>query len=611
MRRSLLARVLASDLTLSALLLLGLTMVLLWTYSREFARESVARAESLVASLAVQSQFAMLVGDRAELERIVRNGATSDEVQFIEFIDAAGGVPVRWSRPAIGAHSIEITRRVEAPPPGGHVAWEGALRAHSKLGTIRLGFSTERARAARNRVAWISAGMTLLCFLLGAAARILLLRTALRPLVSLTAFTRRVAAGERSAQVEVARPDEVGRLAIAFNNMLARLRVSTVSKEYVDGILESLAESLLVVDTDGRIRTVNQASANLLGYTCEALVGRPVSEICAGQAPVVGDEPGAGTARESAYRDARGNVIPVLLSAAPLRSAGPAPEGSVWLAQDISKHKRWAEELLRAKEQAESANAAKGRFLANMTHELRTPLNAVIGYSQLLQEMCQERGVPDLAPDLRRIERAGEILLHMVNQVLDYSKSEAGKVQLVAEDFRVEDVVEDVIGTVAPLAVQNGNRLTVRAEDQPIRMRTDQARFRQSLMNLVANACRFTRDGEVRVELARETAGGEPEPDDWVVVSVRDTGIGISPEQQRGLFQAFTQADASTTRKYGGTGLGLAISRKMCRLMGGDIAVESELGKGSNFIMRIPARMPAPEPETNTPRRTNAETSAG
>jgi signal transduction histidine kinase len=244
-----------------------------------------------------------------------------------------------------------------------------------------------------------------------------------------------------------------------------------------------------------------------------------------------------------------------------------------------------------SKDAAEAADAAKTRFLATMSHELRTPLNAAIGYSQLIQEVCQDRGIEGLADDLGRIERAGGVLLHLVNQVLDYSKAEAGRIELYPETFLLPSVVQDVIDTVAPLAGKNRNRVTVNASPDAAEIHADLVRFRQSLLNLVSNACKFTQDGEVSVAVSRERT----EPLDSVLVSVRDTGVGIPPEQQSRLFQAFVQGDASTTRKYGGAGLGLAISRKLCRLMGGDIWVESAPGKGSNFLMRIPVGTVPPD----------------
>ncbi len=184
----------------------------------------------------------------------------------------------------------------------------------------------------------------------------------------------------------------------------------------------------------------------------------------------------------------------------------------------------------------------------------------------------------------------------MVNQILDFSKAEADRMRLHAEPFDVRQTVQDVVASVGPLAARNRNRVEIEMDGGPLEVLTDEMRFRQSLLNLVANACKFTQNGEVRVELRRERDNNE----DWIAVNVRDTGIGISPEQQARLFEAFTQGDSSTTRKYGGTGLGLAISRKLCRLMGGEISVVSELGKGSNFQMRIPARLRAPQKEPDT-----------
>src|SRR6185369_7622165 len=239
---------------------------------------------------------------------------------------------------------------------------------------------------------------------------------------------------------------------------------------------------------------------------------------------------------------------------------------------------------------AEAANDAKSRFLATMSHELRTPLNAVIGYSQLLQETCQDRGIDGLSDDLGRIESAGAILLHLVNQVLDYSKAEAGRIELYPETFSVPSVIQEVVATVTPLAQKNRNQVKTAAAPDAAEIHADLVRFRQSLLNLVANACKFTKDGEVSIELSRECSG----PQQCVLISVRDTGIGIPLEQQSKLFQAFVQGDPTTTRRFGGTGLGLAISRKMCRLMGGDISVQSEPGKGSHFIMRIPVGTPPP-----------------
>jgi signal transduction histidine kinase/DNA-binding response OmpR family regulator len=243
------------------------------------------------------------------------------------------------------------------------------------------------------------------------------------------------------------------------------------------------------------------------------------------------------------------------------------------------------EELVRAKEGAEDANRAKSQFLANMSHELRTPLNAIIGYSEMLQEASEDVGQEDFIPDLKKIHSAGKHLLGLINDILDLSKIEAGKMTLFLETFDVADLVQEVATTVHPLIQKNANQLEVQKGDALGSMRADVTKVRQCLFNLLSNASKFTEKGTIRLRVSREAANGH----DVLAFHVSDSGIGMTPEQLGKLFQAFSQADASTTRKYGGTGLGLALTRRFCQMLGGDVSVTSELGKGSTFTVRLPA----------------------
>jgi len=232
--------------------------------------------------------------------------------------------------------------------------------------------------------------------------------------------------------------------------------------------------------------------------------------------------------------------------------------------------------------QLADASQHKSQFLANMSHELRTPLNAIIGVSEMLREDA-EALKQDTEP-LDRVLGAGRHLLALINDILDLSKIEAGRMELQLESFPLPPLIADVVKTIEPLAAKNANRLAVKCDGTIGTLHADQMRLRQAMLNLMSNANKFTERGTITVD-ARQ---GQETGRDWIIIAVADTGIGMTPEQVGKLFQEFSQADASTTRKYGGTGLGLAISRRFCQMMGGDITVQSEPGRGSIFTIRLP-----------------------
>jgi signal transduction histidine kinase/DNA-binding NarL/FixJ family response regulator len=257
------------------------------------------------------------------------------------------------------------------------------------------------------------------------------------------------------------------------------------------------------------------------------------------------------------------------------------------LEEEVSQRKQAQEELLNAKHVAEEASRAKSTFLANMSHELRTPLNAIIGYSEMLEEEARDSEGADNIGDLQKIQFAGKHLLSLINDVLDLSKIEAGKMPLHLETFDIRLMVSEIITTLQPAIEKNKNTLRMRVADEVSAMRADVTKVRQILFNLLSNACKFTDHGTIGLDVDRKLENGQ----DWIRFQVTDTGIGIAAKQRDNLFKEFAQADTSIARKYGGTGLGLAISYKFVQLMKGRIGVESELGKGATFTAELPAHV--------------------
>ena len=253
--------------------------------------------------------------------------------------------------------------------------------------------------------------------------------------------------------------------------------------------------------------------------------------------------------------------------------------------QELAK----ANEALReSKEAADAANEAKSAFLANMSHELRTPMNAILGYSEMLIEEAEDVGQDDFIPDLTKINQAGSHLLSLINDVLDLSKIESGKMEVFPETVSVDDLIDQVTSTAQPLMGNNNNRLVIERGPQLGEVFQDFTKLRQTLLNVLSNAAKFTHDGTVTLNAERQAADG----DEWLVLAVTDSGIGIAEEKLEHIFEEFSQADSSTTRDYGGTGLGLTISRGFCQMLGGDMTVSSKLGVGSTFTIRLPVRLP-------------------
>jgi len=406
------------------------------------------------------------------------------------------------------------------------------------------------------------------------------------PILSLSATTREVAQGNFAAgrNIQPEGNDEVAQLAEAFKAMASSLDSTTVSKTYVDDIIRNMKDTLVVVDRTERIRTVNRALLRLLGYTEAELVDQPFSTISGSVPDEALRTQSVQATFETVYRAKDGREIPMSFSTGILKNAEGQASGMIAVAQDITLRKRQEKELKEAKVSAEAANATKSQFLATMSHELRTPLNAIIGYTEMMQEEAEDNGHDEYVPDLKKVHSSAKHLLALINDVLDLSKIEAGKMDLYIETVEVKPLIDDVVAVVAPLVDKKANRLSLNLGPNLGSIHADVTKVRQSLFNLLSNASKFTERGTITLDVYRIWHEGA----EVFRFEVSDTGIGMNKEQLGRMFQAFTQADASTTRKFGGTGLGLAISRNFCQMMGGDITVESEEGKGTKFSIVLP-----------------------
>jgi signal transduction histidine kinase len=295
------------------------------------------------------------------------------------------------------------------------------------------------------------------------------------------------------------------------------------------------------------------------------------------------------------------------------KQPGEFPRGTVQLLQMFAaqsvqaiQNARLFREIEEKSRQLQIASEHKSQFVASMSHELRTPLNAIIGLTDMLVTNAARFGTEKAQEPLQRVHRAGTHLLGLINQVLDLSKIEAGKLELNPQTVQLAPLIDEVVGTARELAQQNKNRLVVEAQENLGLLTVDPIRLQQILLNLLSNACKFTKEGEVKLR-ARKVADGR----DWIELSVSDTGIGMTPEQQAKLFQEFSQADATTARRFGGTGLGLAITRKLARMMGGDVTASSEPGKGSIFTVRLPGGLIDLKPKRSRPNPVNPMSGPG
>lgn len=395
--------------------------------------------------------------------------------------------------------------------------------------------------------------------------------------------------------------DEIAALPLQPREIAARLalldrrRRATTREKLLATAIDAVGEVIEIASPDAVLEYVNPAYERTFGIPRDEAIGKTPKELVRSSEHSreffmdIDQTLRVGEVWEGVIvsRARDGRLVYCQSTISPVFDGDGVITHHVGVKRDVTARVRAEEELRRtnhalvsARDAALAANRAKSRFLANMSHELRTPLNAIIGYSEMLCEEAEELNEPALLSDLQRIRSAGRHLLGLINDVLDLSKIEVGKMELFLEELDVADTVAGVVDTVRPLFAESGNQLHVELGDGLGSMRADLTKIRQTLLNLLSNANKFTSGGAVRLAVR---AGP-----DTVLFQVEDSGIGMTAEQLHRLFTPFTQADASTTRKYGGTGLGLTISRRFCEMMGGTIDVESVHGEGSTFRVLLP-----------------------
>jgi PAS domain S-box-containing protein len=371
-------------------------------------------------------------------------------------------------------------------------------------------------------------------------------------------------------------------------------------RDKLHGVLAALSVGICYMGRDWDLQFLNTAAEQMLGVSHGEASGRSLFEFVGLKLEPSGQvRTCAATFDESlqrgdrfGYSDAEivhhgGRTFPAQLTFNPMVRDGEL-SGIVLKIIDITQRKQAESEIRKAQgeaKQARQAREAQAAFLANMSHELRTPLNAILGYSELVTEDAIALGYSEVTPDLEKIRLAGKHLLGLISDVLDMSKIQAGKVELDIEPFQVSDLVDDVAALCAPSVRKGGNELVTQCSERVGVMRSDRTKLQQILVNLLSNAGKFTTDGTVALRVSTRLEHDR----DWHIFEVSDTGIGIEQEEIPRLFEAFTQADESTTRKYGGTGLGLTISKSFCDALGGTIEVQSSPGKGTTFWVKIPS----------------------